>query len=47
MVGKQVGLLVEMQEPNEQGQVFAAIAGYGPASSVSSTSAQTDDEIPF
>lgn len=55
LIGKQCGILVEMQEPNEQGKSFASIVGYGPADQVGEErgSGETHsmindgDEVPF
>ena len=34
LLGRRVGILVEMREPDEQGRVFSQIVGYGPAKDV-------------
>ena len=50
LVGKEVGILVEAQEPNEKGFVFMSIVGYGKSSEVDSGDAHfalSDTNIPF
>lgn len=55
LLGKECGVLVEAQEPNEQGLVFMSIVGFGPAKDVSpgsqtlpdSFEAPIDDTVPF
>lgn len=50
LVGKECGILVEGQEPNEQGQVFMSIVGYGPKADVNASDViftNPNDGVPF
>jgi hypothetical protein len=54
LVGKEVGIAVELQEPDANGRTFAQITGYGPASEVAGFAGgeaggakKFDDEVPF
>lgn len=55
LLGKEVGILVELQDPTPDGKVFTQITGYGKASDVaappagdgSSRDPGTDDRVPF
>lgn len=59
LVGREVGILVEPQKPNQEGRVFMHVVGYGPASDVTENSygegppddfmppPPGDDEVPF
>lgn len=52
LVGKECGILVEMQEPDADGRTFASICGYGKASQVEHLAPTTmksdaDDQVPF
>lgn len=53
-IGKKVGILVELQKPDEMGRTFPQIVGYGPASEVSGAKDDTgfapdesQDGVPF
>lgn len=49
LVGKEVGIAVEAQDPDPNGRIFMAIVGYGPAKDVGPRQQKltSDDEVPF
>lgn len=55
LVGREVGILVEAQKPDESGRVFMSVCGYGPKDKVTMAAVQASEssfshaheEVPF